>query len=128
MTEKESPSTGKDKGGEKLAPCQVTYTAEGQSGRGTSMHFSERGVLIECRDPLPLNSRVKVVLQFPGFKSTIELQGEVVWTNMYGPNDALSPRGMGVKFLNVERDTERLLADMSGKYDATASIYSCYYT
>ncbi len=92
------------------------------------MHFSERGVLVECQEPLPLNSKLKVVLQFPGFKNTIELQGEVVWTNIYGPNDALSPRGMGVKFLGVERDTERLLADMSAKYDATASIYSCYYS
>jgi len=128
MTERENQSPGKEKGAEKLAPCQVTYTSEAQSGWGTSMHFSERGVLIECQEPLPLNSKVKVVLQFPGFKNTIELQGEVVWTNMYGPNDALSPRGMGVKFLNVERDTERLLADMSAKYDATASIYSCYYT
>ncbi len=128
MTEKDSQSSSRDKGGEKLAPCQVTFSTETQSGRGTSMHFSERGVLIECRDPLPLNSKVKVVLQFPGLKNTIELLGEVVWTNIYGPSDALSPRGMGVKFLNVERNTERLLADMSGKYDATASMYSCYYT
>ncbi|MCU0572873.1 MAG: PilZ domain-containing protein [Syntrophobacteraceae bacterium] len=128
MTERENQSPGKEKGTEKLAPCQVTYTSEAQSGRGTSMHFSERGVLIECQEPLPLNSKVKVVLQFPGFKNTIELQGEVVWTNIHGPNDALSPRGMGVKFLTVERETERLLADMAGKYDATASIYSCYYT
>lgn len=128
MTERENQSPGKEKTTEKLGPCEVSYTSEGQTGRGTSMHFSERGVLIECREPLPLNSKVKVVLQFPGFKNTIELQGEVVWTNIHGPNDTLSPRGMGVKFLSVERDTERLLADMSGKYDATASIYSCYYT
>ncbi|MCU0586767.1 MAG: PilZ domain-containing protein [Syntrophobacteraceae bacterium] len=128
MTEKENQAQTREKSGEKPAPCQVTFASEGQGGKGTSMHFSERGVLIECQQPLPLNSKVKVVLQFPGFKNTIELQGEVVWTNIYGPNDALSPRGMGVKFLTVERDTERLLADMAGKYDATASMYSCYYT
>jgi Tfp pilus assembly protein PilZ len=128
MTEKESQTPPREKSGEKPPPCLVAFTFEGQSGRGTSMHFSERGVLIECQQPLPLNSKVKVVLQFPGLKNIIELQGEVVWTNIYGPSDALSPRGMGVKFLGVERDTERLLADMSGKYDATASMYSCYYT
>ena len=128
MTDTENQTPGKEKGSEKLGPCQVTFTSEGQTGRGTSMHFSERGVLVECQEPLPLNSKLKVVLQFPGFKNTIELQGEVVWTNIYGPNDALSPRGMGVKFVAVERDTERLLAEMSGKYDATASMYSCYYT
>jgi Tfp pilus assembly protein PilZ len=128
MTDAENQTSGKEKSSEKLGPCQVTFTSEGVTGRGTSMHFSERGVLIECQEPLPLNSKLKVVLQFPGFKTTIELQGEVVWTNIYGPNDALSPRGMGVKFLGVERDTERLLADMSGKYDATSSMYNCYYT
>lgn len=128
MTDTDSQSSGKEKAPEKLSPCQVTFTSEGQTGRGTSMHFNERGVLVECQQPLPLNSKVKVVLQFPGFKNTIELQGEVVWTNIYGTPDTQSPRGMGVKFLNVERDTERLLADMSGHYNAVASVYSCYYT
>lgn len=128
MTDAEDQTSPKEKGSEKLGPCQVTFACEGQTGRGTSMHFSERGVLIECPEPLPLNSKLKVVLQFPGFKNTVELQGEVVWTNIYGPHDTLSPRGMGVRFLNVERDTERLLADLSGKYDATASMYGCYYT
>lgn len=128
MMDADSQSSGKEKAPEKLSPCQVTFTCEGQTGRGTSMHFNERGVLVECQQPLPLNSKVKILLQFPGFKNTIELQGEVVWTNIYGTPDTHSPRGMGVKFLNVERDTERLLADMSGHYNAVASIYSCYYT
>jgi hypothetical protein len=85
-------------------------------------------MLILCRNPAPLNEKVKLSLLFPGFKHPLELQAEVVWTNTYGPSDSLSPRGMGVKFIGVERDVERLLAELAEQYDAFGSIYSCYYT
>jgi hypothetical protein len=128
MSDQDAQTSQKDKPPEKPGPCQVSFSSEGQDGRGTSMHFNERGILVECQQPLPLNSKVKLTLQFPGFKNTVELQGEVVWTNIHGPSDTLSPRGMGVKFMTLERDMERLLADLSGHYDAVASIYSCYYS
>jgi len=127
MTEPDN-QTAKEKGQEKLNPCQVTFYTGDQPGQGTSLHFNERGILIQCDKPVPLNQKLRLILRFPGLKNDIELQGEVVWTNVHGANDPLCPRGMGVKFLNVERDTERLLADLSGQYEALSSIFSCYYT
>ena len=56
------------------------------------------------------------------------LQGEVVWSNIHGADDLISPRGMGVKFINQDRDLERMLVDLASQYDALGSMYSCYYS
>ena len=122
----ERPS--KEAGGEHKAPCQVTFFMGDEVCRGSSLHFNERGMLIMYQDPEPLNAHLKIILQFPGFKNPIELQGDVVWTNIHGTADSLAPRGMGVKFVNLDRDVERLLAELSERYEAFGSIYSCYYS
>jgi c-di-GMP-binding flagellar brake protein YcgR len=109
-------------------PCQVTFTVGERIFRGTSMHFSERGMLVMCRNPAPLNAKGKTSLVFPGFHNPIEMAAEVVWTNIHGVGDSLSPKGMGIKFLNLERDTERLLTQLATQYDSLSSIYACYYT
>ncbi len=113
---------------DKSSPCQVTYYIEEQAFKGTSIHFNERGILVHCPQPAPLNTKVRLSLQFPGFKNIIDLQGEVVWTNIHGPADTLSPRAMGVKFYNVDRDMERLLAELAEQFDTQGSIFGCYYT
>lgn len=128
MSENDHPSS-KDGGAEKKQqPCLVTYFIGDQLRRGTSMHFNERGILVVCSEPAPLNTKVRLVLQVPGMRNPIEVYGEVVWTNIHGPSDALSPRGMGVKFTGTERETERLLADIAATYEAGGISYSCYFT
>jgi hypothetical protein len=113
---------------EKKSPCQITFYVGDQPFKGTSLHFNERGILVMCSHPPALNSKVRLVLQFPGFRNTVEMVGEVVWANVYGPSDSLSPRGMGVRFLNLDRDTERLMGELAAQYEAAGSIYGCYFT
>ncbi len=110
------------------SPCDVTCIVGDQEIKGISTQFSERGILILCKKPAPLNAKVKLELNFPGIRNTVELTGEVVWTNIYGSGDSLSPKGMGVKFINMEREQERLLAEIAGHYECQTSVYSCYYT
>lgn len=119
--------TGKEKTAERPSPCQVTFTVEGESYKGTSVHFNERGMLIMCDKPAMLYSKVNLSLMFPGAKSPIWVSGEVVWTNIYGSADSLSPRGMGVKFFNLDRETERLLNNLSTQYESYGNLYACYY-
>ena len=126
MTDKEAPAV-KDGSTEKKAPCQVTFFMDDQVQKGTSIHLSERGMLVNCPFPAPLNKKIKLVLLFPGFRNPVEIQGEVVWTNIHGSVDSHTPRGMGVKFLGVDRDLERMLGELSAQYDSLKSIYSCYY-
>lgn len=84
-------------------------------------------MLVRCDKPVLLNKRLKLVLRFPGMEQSLEISGIVVWTNMHGPADGFTPRGMGVKFLNLDRKAERLLAQISSKYEAHGNIYKCYY-
>jgi len=113
---------------EKAAPCQVSFVADDKMFSGTSVHFSDGGMLVICQQPARLYTKVKLGLRFPGFKSPLKISGEVVWTNIHGPADSLSPRGMGVKFLNLDRDTERLLGDLARSYESYGSNYNCYFT
>lgn len=127
MTQKDNQSAPRDKPAAKAPPCQVTFTVEDKVFSGTSTHFNERGMLILCQEPARLYTRVPLTLRFPGVKSPIKLTAEVVWTNIHGPSDSLSPRGMGVKFLNLDRDMERLLTDLAAQYESYGNLYTCYY-
>ena len=125
MAEKESV---RERPSEAKSPCQVTYYIGDEVGRGTALHFNDRGILVICNQPAPLNTKLKLLLEFPGFKHAIEIHGEVVWTNIYGAPSSLAPRGMGVKFVNTEREVERMLADIAGIYESFSSIFGCYYS
>ncbi len=109
-------------------PCEVTFMVGGKTFKGTSTHFNERGMLVMCKHPAPLNAKGKMTLSFPGFKNPVELTGEVVWTNVHGGGDSLSPKGMGIKFINIESHVQRLLSDLAAQYESLGSIYACYYT
>ena len=112
----------------KAQPCLVAFFMDDQqAGEGTSVHFNERGMLINCDKPAPLNKRLKLVLRFPGIEHSLEIQAIVVWTNAHGPADAFTPRGMGVKFLSLDRNVERLLAKLSTQYETHGKLYKCYY-
>lgn len=108
-------------------PCEVTFVVGERTFKGTSMHFSERGMLVICKNPAPLNAKGKMTLSFPGFSNPVELVGEVVWTNIYGPGDSLSPKGMGIRFVNIDKEQERLLSELAAQYEAHGNIYACYY-
>lgn len=114
---------------EKSLSCQVTFfLEEQQAGQGTSSDFSERGMLVRCDKPASLNKRIKLQLRFPTIEEVIEIQGIVVWTNIHGPADAFTPRGMGVKFVSLDRAAERLLAKLATRQESEGSIYKCYYS
>ncbi|MDR3554814.1 MAG: PilZ domain-containing protein [Syntrophobacteraceae bacterium] len=113
---------------DRKAPCKVTFELGEKTFSGTCTHFSDKGMLVICKNPAPLNARGKMTVSFPGLPHPVELAGEVVWTNIYGSGDSLSPRGMGIKFTNIDRDTERMFSDLSAQYESLGSIYACYYT
>jgi Tfp pilus assembly protein PilZ len=127
MSDQENPS-GKEPLLEKKSPCQVICYLGDDVCMGSSVHFNERGIFVMCDRPAPLDMKIKLVLQFPGIENPIELQGEVVWTNIHGPSDALTPRGMGVKFLSLDQEAVRLLTELAHQYESRENIYSCYYS
>jgi Tfp pilus assembly protein PilZ len=129
VTDKEGqPGKDSTQDKEKKSPCQVTFFMDDQVLKGTSTHFNEKGILVQCAQPAPLNKKIKIVLLFPGLRNPLEISGEVVWTNIYGAVDPHTPRGMGVKFMALDRDMERMLSELAVQYEAFTSIYTCYFS
>ena len=108
-------------------PCEVAFEVDETTFKGTSVHFSEKGMLVICKNPAPLNAKGNVMLRFPGLNHPVELTGEVVWTNLHGSGDSLSPKGMGIRFINPDSEPERLLAELAAQYESVGNIYACYY-
>ena len=38
------------------------------------------------------------------------VKAEVVWSNIYGPDDNINPRGMGVRFLAISGEDRKVIA------------------
>jgi hypothetical protein len=51
-----------------------------------------------------------MTLQVPNSDDSIEAEVEVVLSNMYGPDDEISPRGMIVRFLELSSEDRRTIA------------------
>lgn len=117
----------KEAGSDRKPHCQVVFETDGKTFSGTSIHFNERGILVMCKNPARLNAKGKLLLRFQGFNNPVELTGEVVWANIHGAGDSLSPKGMGIKFTGIDRETGRMLSELSA-HDALANVYACYYT
>ena len=72
--------------------------------------MSTNGAYIRCVKPLRLNEILDMTLQVPNSDDSIEAEVEVVLSNMYGPDDEISPRGMIVRFLDLADEDRRIIA------------------
>ena len=66
------------------------------------------GVLILCSRPLKLNEVCWMTINAPS--RSFEAQGLVVWSNIYGRDDEISPRGMRVRFIKISTQPCRIIA------------------
>lgn len=126
MSSQDSLSSGSGEASKKQ-PCQVSFLFGNQAQKGISYHFSEKGILVLCVQPVPLKTKIKLQMRIPEMQTLFKLEGDVVWTNIHGHADSTSPRGMGVKFLNLDADQERLLSEAADRYGSSRSAYRCYF-
>lgn len=68
------------------------------------------GVLILCSRPLKLNEVCWMTINAPSH--SLEAEGLVVWSNIYGPNDKITPRGMQVRFLKISSQNRSYIASV----------------
>ena len=57
-----------------------------------------------------------MAIKIPKSRSTIKARAEVVWSNIYGPDDDISPRGMGVRFVKISSEARKFIAQASLEY------------
>ena len=88
----------------------VSMKANGSSSDGVTLNLSTNGAYIKCAKPLRLNEVFAMTLQVPNSDDSIEAEVEVVFSNIYGPDDDISPRGMIVRFLDLADKDRRIIA------------------
>jgi len=88
----------------------VSMKANGSSSDGVTLTLSTNGAYIRCAKPLRLYEIFDMTLQVPNSDDSIEAEVEVVFSNIYGPDDHISPRGMGVRFLEISSEDRKIIA------------------
>jgi len=88
----------------------VSMITDERSADGVTLNLSPNGAYIGCANPLRLNEVFEVTIDVPNSDSSIQATVEVVFSNIYGPDDAISPRGMGVRFLKISSQSRQIIA------------------
>lgn len=79
-----------------------------------SLSIGEGGIYIETLNPNPVGTLLKITLPLPSLKEPLRLKGKVIYIN-----DTLAfgmPKGMGVKFVELDQNTITLLSHYMESY------------
>ena len=90
----------------------VVKTAKG-AVEGLTLNITPNGVFIRCRKPLRLNEVAEITIHIPNSDRSLTATAEVVWSNIYGMDDEITPRGMGFKFLRISGKDRKFIAQAS---------------
>ena len=88
----------------------VSIETDERSIDGVTLKLSPYGAYISCANPLRLYEVFDMTFNVPDSGGCIKAKAEVVFSNRYGPNDHITPRGMGVRFLNISNEDRQLIA------------------
>ncbi|MCX5904467.1 MAG: TIGR02266 family protein [Proteobacteria bacterium] len=67
------------------------------------LNISNGGLFIKTDEAFPLDTIVLLLFTMPGDPQPIETEGKVVWCNTKG-GKGYFPKGMGIKFLQLNHD------------------------
>jgi len=86
----------------------VSFKVDSKVIEGVTKDISVSGAYVCCAKPLKLNEVLNMVIKAPD--KSLSVKTEVVWSNIYGPDDNINPRGMGVLFLAISGEDRRVIA------------------
>jgi len=99
----------------KAAYPVLVLTADGPV-HGETKQISTEQVFVSCPDPLPLYDIASMSIEVSKEESLVA-EAEVIWSNRYGPDDDITPRGMIVRFRGLSnRDRKRLRGVIAKHY------------
>ena len=93
----------------------ISAQVGGRVIHGETKDISPSGAFIRCRKPLNLNEIFDMVVDTP--EKSLNIQVEVVWSNIYGPDDNITPRGMGVRFVKISSEDRKHIEKELGQYE-----------
>ena len=88
----------------------VSVKCHERSIEGVTLKLSPYGAYIRCASPPRLYEILNMSLSIPDSDRSIEATVEVVFSNKYGPDDRVTPRGMGVRFLDISEEDRQIIA------------------
>jgi type IV pilus assembly protein PilZ len=74
------------------------------------LNVSRGGVFLQSDRPLPLDTKVDLVLPVPGL-GLIHATGRVAWNHDLADQESHRPRGSGIQFLDLPEADRELLED-----------------
>jgi len=74
-------------------------------------NLSKGGAFIQTPDPLELGDQFRLKLHMPDGREPIEVHCKVIWTNKYAKETLALPKGMGVKFFNLEPEAQKRIEE-----------------
>jgi uncharacterized protein (TIGR02266 family) len=83
---------------------------------GVTSNVTPNGVFIHCQKPLRLNEIFELTIDIPNSDQTLTARAEVTWSNRWGPDDDISPRGMGVRFVKISSEARKFIARAALNY------------
>ena len=83
----------------------VIVECPGGDIEGVMTRVTPKGGFVHCSKPLKINEVFDMTIDAPDHR--IVVKAEVVWSNTYGRDDEISPRGMGIRFFKI-RSADRL--------------------
>ncbi len=83
---------------------------------GVTSNVTPNGVFIHCQKPLKLNEIFELTIDIPNSDQTLTARAEVTWSNRWGPDDDISPRGMGVRFVKISSEARKFIARAALNY------------
>ena len=86
----------------------VSAKVDGKVIEGVTKDISVSGAYVCCAKPLRLNEVVDMIITAPYESQSVK--AEVIWSNIYGPDDNINPRGMGVLFLEISKKDRKVIA------------------
>ena len=100
----------------------VVVKTGADSLKGVTLNITTNGVFIRCRKPLRLNEVAEITIHIPNSNHSLTATAEVVWSNIYGMDDEITPRGMGFKFLRISSKDRKFIAQASLTHLKSAKV------
>jgi hypothetical protein len=101
-------------GAEQYPKANLKWPVVIQNGRrsieGVTLTLNPNQAYIRCAKPLKLYEVIEMTINVPDLDRSIKARAEVVFSNIHGPDDQISPRGMIVRFLEISSDDRKVIA------------------
>jgi len=89
----------------------ITVLTDDSTIEGETRDITVVGMFINCKEPLRLNEIYQISIRPPNQQS-IELNCEVVWSNLYSTDGENTAYGMGFCFVKVTDEDHHFLSDV----------------